>query len=165
MTFIPREPVLEIQFLKHDDSSASSLPIPAGRLVKLVGAKTVDLITDASVQHPVGFLMQKIRAEYTDLPTSARFRSDLGSSDAFKGDPVAVASCGIWETDQYVDEGSNGITAGTLLFCDDDGKLSDTNADSVPTNDNQFGPAAMALDTLTAAQTAAGAMLLIKVLL
>lgn len=165
MTFIPREPVLEIQFLQHDPDSVTSLPLPAGRLVRLVGNKLVDVITDVTAQVPVGFLMQKIKAEYTDLPIYARMRSDFGSSDAFKGDPVAVASGGVWETDQYVDEGSNGISAGTLLFCDNDGKLSDTNADSVSTTDNSYGPAAVALNTLTATQTAAGAMLLIKCLL
>ena len=165
MTFKPREPVVEMQFLKHDNDSASTLPIPAGRLVRLVGDKLVDLITDASAQVPLGFLMQKIKDEYTDLPTYARFRSDLGSSDAFKGDPVGIASMGVWETDQYVDEGSDGIAAGTLLFADDDGKLSDTNADSVSTTDNSYGPAAVALASLTASQTAAGTMLLIKCLL
>lgn len=165
MTFIPREPVLEMQYFKHDPDSVESLPIPAGRLVRIVGDKLVDLVTAASSQVPVGFLMQKIKAEYTDLPTYARFRSDFGSSDAFKGDPVGVASLGVWETDQYVDEASNGITAGTLLWCDNDGKLSDSNADSVSTSDNSYGPAAVALNTLTATQTAAGAMLLIKCLL
>jgi hypothetical protein len=165
MTFIPREPVLEMQYLKHDPDSSSSLPIEAGRLVRLVGDKTVDLITDASAQLPVGFLMQKIKDEYTDLPTFARFRSDMGSSDAFKGDAVGVASLGVWETDQYVDEGSDGIDAGTLLYCDDDGKLSDTNADSVSTTDNAYGPAALALNSLTASQTAAGTRLLVKCLL
>lgn len=165
MTFNPREPVLEISLLKHDPDSATSLPLAAGRLMRLVGDGLVDVITDASAQHPVGFSMQKIKAEYTDLPTYARFRSDMGSSDAFKGDPVAIASLGVWETTEYVDEGSDGIAAGTLLWCDDDGKLSDTNADSVSTTDNSFGPAAMALKTLTSTQTAAGTALLIKCLL
>lgn len=165
MTFIPREPVLEMQYFVHDADSATSLPLPAGRLMRLVGDKTVDVITDASAQVPVGFLMQKIKDEYTDLPSYARFRSDMGSSDAFKGDAVAIASLGVWETDQYVDESSDGIAYGTLLYCDDDGKLSDTNADSVSTTSNSFGPAAMALNTLTASQTAAGTRLLIKCLL
>lgn len=165
MTFQPREPGLEIQFLRHDPASATSLPLPAGRVMRLVGDGLVDVITAASSQVPVGFLMQKIKAEYTDLPSSARFRSDMGSSDAFKGDPVAIASGGIFETDQYVDEGSNGIAAGTLLWADNDGKLSDTNADSVPTNDTSFGPAAIALKSLSAAQCTAGKMLLVKALI
>jgi len=165
MTFIPREPVMEMQCFRHDPDSVTSLPIQAGRLVRVVGDKLVDVITNATNQRPVGFLMQKIKAEYTDLPTYARFRSDFGSSDAFKGDAVGVASLGVWETDQYVDEASNGISAGTVLWCDNDGKLSDSNADSVPTNNTTYGPAAIALNTLTAAQTAAGTRLLIKCLL
>jgi len=165
MTFIAREPVLEMQFFVHDPDSATTLPIYAGTLMRLVADKTVDVITSASTQPPLGFLMQKIKDEYTDLPSFARFRSDMGSSDAFKGDAVAIASLGVWETDQYVDEASNGIAYGTLLYCDNNGKLSDTNADSVSTTDNAYGPAAMALNTLTASQTAAGTRLLIKCLL
>lgn len=159
MTFKAREPVIEIQFLQHDPDSASSLPIPAGRLMRIVGDGLVDLVTSASAQTPVGWLMQQIKAAYTDLPTGAVFRGDLGSSDAFKGDPVAIASLGIYETDQYVDEASNGINAGTLLYCDNDGKLSDANADGAG------AAAAIALRTLTAAQCVAGAMLLIKALI
>jgi len=165
MTFTAREPGLEIMFLKHDPDSESALPIAAGILVRMVGDKLVDLMTDVTSQSPVGFLMQQIKDEYTDLPTFARFRSDLGSSDAFKGDPVGVASGGIWETSQYVDEGSDGITAGTLLYCDNDGKLSDTNADTVSTSNNAYGPAAMALNTLTSTQTTASTVLLIKALI
>lgn len=159
MTFKAREPVLEIQFLQHDPASATSLPLPAGRLMYIVGDGLVDVVTTAASQTPVGWLMQKIKAAYTDLPTGAVFRGDLGSSDAFKGDPVGIASLGIYETDQYVDEASNGITAGTLLYCDNDGKLSDTNADTAP------AAAAIALRSLSAAKCAAGALLLIKALI
>lgn len=159
MTFKAREPVIEIQFLQHDPDSIESLPIPAGRLMRIVGDGLVDVVTTAASQTPVGWLMQQIKAAYTDLPTGAVFRGDLGSSDAFKGDPVAIASLGIYETNQYVDEASNGIAAGVLLYCDNDGKLSDSNADSAAT------PAALALRTLTAAQCTAGVPLLIKALI
>lgn len=159
MTFIAREPGLEIQFLQHDPDSVTSLPIYAGQLLYMVGDALVDLMTSASSQTPVGFSMQKIKDEYTDLPTSARFRSDMGSSDCFKGDPVGVACLGIYETTMYVDESSDGIAAGTLLYPDDDGKLSDSNADSAS------AAAAMALKTLTSTQTAAATRLLIKALI
>ena len=158
MTFKLREPICENQFLQHDPDSASDTPILAGTLVYLVGDKLVDKMTDVTTQTPVGFLMQKVKAEYTDLPSYARFRSDQGSSDAFVGDPVAVAHGygAVYETDQYVDESADGIAAGTLLYPDNDGKLSDSNADSATTY------AAVALATLTADQCTAGAMLLIK---
>jgi len=162
MTFVLRHPAQEVQFLKFTDSPTETRPIPAGRLVRLVDDRTVDTIADASnaAQFPVGWLMQKVKDAYTDFPANFRLRGDLGSSDAFVGDPVAVA-CGpgaVYETDQYVDEGSDGIAAGTLLYPDDDGKLSDTNADSAG------AAAAVALNTLSAANTAAGEMLLIKAL-
>jgi hypothetical protein len=160
MALILREPVSEIQFLQHDPESQTSLPIPAGRLMRIVGDGLVDILTDASAQVPVGFLMQRIKAEYTDIPTFARFRSDFGSSDAFLGDPVGIAAGNgaVYETDQYVDTASNGIAAGTLLYPNDSGKLEDTDAAS------SLGPAAMALKSLTASQTAAGKLLLIKAL-
>jgi hypothetical protein len=159
MTFITREPGLEIQFLQHDPASVTSLPLPAGRLLRLVGNGLVDVITTAASQTAVGWSMSKIKAAYTDLPAYARFASDMGSTDVFKGDPIGVACKGVYEMDQYVDEGTNGIAAGTLLYADNDGKLSDTNADSAA------APAAIALKTLTAAQCTAGVKLLIKALI
>lgn len=161
MTFTVREPGVEIQFLQHDPDSVESTPIAAGVLVYMSGDKLVDVISAAGSQAPVGFLMQKIKAAYTDLPTNARFRGDLGTSVAFVGDPVAVACGGIYETDQYHDVNGNGITAGTLLYPNNDGKLADTDENSC------LGtrPAAIALQTLTAAQCTAGAMLLIKSML
>ena len=165
MTFQIRHPLVENQYSSFDATTSESLPVPAGRMVRIVGETSdgralVDVITDASVQEVYGFLMQKVRAESNELPPGYRFRSDMGSSDAFLGDPVGIAHGpgAVYETDQYVDEGSDGITAGALLHCDDDGKLSDTNADSAA------APAAMALQSLTAAEAAAGKMLRIKAL-
>lgn len=162
MTFILRHPAQEVQFLKFTSSPTEDRPIDAGRLLRLVDDRTVDTIADASVaaQFPIGWLMQKVKDPYTDFPAGFMLRGDLGSSDCFVGDPVGVA-CGdgaVYETDQYVDEGGDGIAAGTLLYPDDDGKLSDTNADSAA------AAAAVALNTLTTAQCAAGNMLLIKAL-
>ena len=91
MTLKLREPVSEIQFLQHDPDSTTTLPLYGARLVKVVGDKLVDVCT-AVTDTPIGWLMQKVKDEYTDLPTYARFRSDMGSSDAFKGDPVGVAA-------------------------------------------------------------------------
>lgn len=160
MTFVLRHPIIENQFLKFNASSSETTPIAAGKLVYLVGDRTVDVVSDASAQTAIGWLMQKVKDEYTDLPSGYRMRGDMGSSDAFLGDPVAIAqgNGAVYETDQYVDEGSDGIAYGTVLYSDDNGQLSDTNADS--------GTAvAVALNTLTAAECAAGKMLLIKALI
>lgn len=168
MTFQIRHPMVENQFCSFDSASteANSAPVPAGRLVRVTGETSngrtkVDLITDISAQPTVlGWLMQKVKKESTEMPPGFRYRSDMGSTDAFLGDPVGVAmgAGAIYETDQYVDEASNGIPVGTLLYCDDDGKLSDTNADSAASAH------AVALRGLTAAEAAAGKLLLIKAL-
>lgn len=164
MTFQVRHPIVENQFSSFDADTSETLPIPAGRLVKIVGTTSdgralVDLVSDAANDQVYGWLMQKVKEESSELPPGFRFRSDFGSSDAFKGDPVGVAMGpgAVYETDQYVDNGSDGIAAGTVLYMDDDGKIEDTNADS--------GPAvAIAMMTLTAAEVTAGAMLRIKAL-
>lgn len=160
MTFVLRHPAQEVQFFKFTSSPTETRPIPAGRLVRIVGDRTVDTVATASSDVPVGWLMQKVKDEYTDFPSGFMMRGDIGSTDAFTGDPVGVA-CGpgaVYETDQYVDEGGDGIAAGTLLYPDNDGKLSDTNADSAT------AAAAIAMNTLTTAQCAASKMLMIKAL-
>ena len=158
--FIIRHPAQQVQFLKFTSSPTETRPIDAGRVVRLTGDRTVDTIANASdaAQVPFGFLMQKVKDPYTDFPTDFRMRSDFGSSDAFAGDPVGIA-CGpgaVYETDQYVDVGLDGIAADTLLYPDDDGKLDDANSDTAAS------AVAIAMNTLTAADCAAGRMLLIK---
>jgi hypothetical protein len=160
MTFILRHPAQEVQFFKFTSSPTETRPIPAGRLVRLVEDRTVDTVATASSDVVLGWLMQEVKDEYTDFPSGFRLRSDIGSSSAFAGDPVAVAMGpgAIYETDQYVDESSNGIAYGTLLYADNEGKLSDSNADTAG------AASAMALNTLTAADCTAAKMLLIKAL-
>ena len=166
MTFQLRHPVVENQFSSFYADSAETTPIAAGKLVKIVGETSdgralVDVVDDAENDTVYGWLMQKVKAAYSDLPPNFMFKSDMGSSDAWLGDPVGVAMGpgAVYETDQYVDEGGDGITVGTLLYCDDDGKLSDTNADSAAS------AAAIAMQTLTIAEAAAGKMLRIKALI
>ena len=163
MTFILRHPAQEVQFLKFVASPEETSPIPAGRVVRLTDDRTVDTIESSSTtsQYPIGWLMQQVKDEYTDFPTNFRLRGDLGSSDAFVGDPVGIAMGhgAVYETDQYVDEGTDGIAANVLLYPDDEGKLSDTDADS-----SAFGAVAISLNTLSAADCTAGKMLLIKAL-
>jgi len=161
---ILRHPAQEVQFFKFASSPTETRPIPAGRLVRLTDDRTVDTIASASTgsQRPIGWLMQKVKDPYTDFPAGFMMRGDHGSSDAFVGDPVGVA-CGrgaIYETDQYVDEATDGIAANTLLYPDDDGKLSDSDADSAA-----GGAVAISLNTLTADQCTAGEMLLIQALI
>lgn len=165
MTLQVRHPIVENQYSSFDATTSETTPIAAGTLVKIVGTTVdgrvlVDVVTDAANDTVFGWLMQKVRTEDVGLAPGFRFRSDMGSSDAFLGDPVGVAMGpgAVYETDQYVDEGSDGITVGTLLYVDDDGKLSDTNADTAP------AATAEAMMTLTATETAAGAMLRIKAL-
>jgi hypothetical protein len=159
MGLILRHPVNEVQFLKF--AASGSTPISAGKLVYLSDDRTVSVISSASAQIPVGFLMQKVKADYTDFPTNYRMRSDLGSSDAFLGDPVGVA-CGhgaVYETDQYHDVSNDGISAGTRLYVNNSGLLADTDEHSAA-----MGATAVALNTLTSTETAAGKYLLIKAL-
>ena len=164
MTLVIRHPGSSIMFLKFTASPTETRPIPAGRLVRMVDDREVDTVADASsaTQRPVGWLMSKVKDAYTDLPADALFRGDIGSTDVFVGDPVGIMSGpgAVFETDQYVDEGTDGIAAGTLLYCDDDGKLSDNDADS-----SVDGAQAIALNTLTSTETAAGELLLVKSLL
>lgn len=168
MTFIVRVPVVECPFLKVEASPSKTCPIPAGRLVYISGDRIVDVVDGAATatKVPVGWLMQKVKDEYTDFPSGYRMRGDQGSTDAFVGDPVGVAMGpgAIYETDQYVDESSNGIDAGTYLYPDDDGKLSDSNADSAANGSTVDGRVALALNSLTAADCTAGKLLLIKAL-
>ena len=160
-----RHPEVEDMFCTFDADSAETLPVAAGRLVYVTGMTTdgrakVQVITAASSQTVLGWLMHKVKDVPADFPPGFVFRGDLGSTDIREGDPCGVAHGpgAVYETDQYVDEGSNGITAGTVLYSDNDGKLSDTNADSGTA-------AAVAMQTLTATETAAGKLLRIKALI
>jgi len=166
MTFQIRHPVVENQFSTFYADSSETTPIAAGKLVKIVGETDdgraiVDVVDTAASDNVYGWLMQKVKEASSDLPPGFLFPSDMGSSDAFLGDPVGIAMGpgAIYETDQYVDEGTDGIASGTLLYCDDDGKLSDTNADTAT------AAAAQAISGLTAAEATAGKMLMIKALI
>lgn len=164
MTFKVRHPLVENQYCTFNASSSENLPVAAGVLVKIVGETSdgraiVDVVSTAASDQVFGWLMQKVKAEYSTFPPNFRLRGDLGSTDAFLGDPVGVAmgAGAVYETDQYVDNGADGISAGTLLYLDDDGKLEDSQTDSGPL-------VAIAMNTLTTAQVTAGALLRIKAL-
>ncbi len=165
MTLTLRHPIVENQFCSFDATSSEVLPVEAGTLVKVVGVTTngrtlVDVVTDAAADTVFGWLMQKVKAVSSEMPPGFLFRGDMGSSDAFLGDPVGIAhgNGAIYETNQYVDNGADGVTAGDTLYVDDDGKLEDTQTDA--------GDAvAEAMQTLTASEMAAGKMLRIRALI
>jgi hypothetical protein len=161
-----RHPLIEDQFCTFNPDSVETLTVPAGKLVRVVGTTSdgrtiVDVVSDISAQTVFGWLMQAVKAAPTDFPSGYMYRGDLGSTNAFLGDPVGVAHGpgAVYETNQYVDEASDGIVAGALLYCDDDGKLSDTNADSSSVAHAQ------AMHALTSSETAAGKVLRVKALI
>ena len=170
MTFNVRHPLVENQYCSFNKDTSETLPVAAGTVVYVMGETSdsralVDVVSDASAQVNLiaGFLMQKVVAESSEMPPGFMFRSQMGSTDAIVQDshpPVGVASGkgAVYEIDQYVDNGSDGIAAGTVLYVDDDGKLEDTQTDSGPA-------AAVALNTLTAADVTAGKMLRILTLI
>jgi hypothetical protein len=114
--------------------------------------------------------MQNIKAESSAHPTGFRLPGDLGSSDAFTGDPVAVAHLGLYDTTYY--NTSATYTAGDWLGVDNTGAV-------VPVDDGAaqaFGAqngiddaltdvVAVAQNTLNAAAVAAGQRLRIKLLI
>lgn len=110
MVFIPRDPVVQNQFLTHDSTWATTAT--AGAVVHLSGDELVAPVSGTST-YPYGFLMQNVKAESSAHPTGFRLPGDLGSSDAFTGDPVGVAHLGVYDTTFY--NTSATYTAGDLL--------------------------------------------------
>jgi len=118
MVFIPRDPVVQNQFLTHDSSLGTTAT--AGSVVALSGDELVQVVSGTDT-HPYGFLMQNVKAESSAHPTGFRLPGDLGSSDAFTGDPVAVAHGGVYDTTHY--NPSLTYTAGDLLGVDTSGRV------------------------------------------
>jgi len=152
MVFIPRDPVVQNQFLAHDSSQGSTAT--AGAIVYLSGDELVAVVS-GSGNTPFGFLMQNVKAESSAHPTGFRLPGDLGSSDAFTGDPVGVAHLGIYDTTFY--DTTVTFTAGQALYANSKGQVTTSSA---------FGTiVAYSQGTLTAAQVAAGANLRIKLII
>ena len=158
MVFIPRDPVVQNQFLVHDTSQGDGTTSTAGCVVHLSGDEKVACVSGTGVV-PYGFLMQNVKAESSAHPTGFRLPGDLGSSDAFSGDPVGVAHLGIYDTTHYAT--SETYTAGNNLTVAADGAVTPSGYGS-----EVFARiVAVAQNTLTAAQVAAGANLRIKLLI
>jgi hypothetical protein len=160
MVFIPRDPVVQNQFLTHDSTWAATAT--AGAVVQLSGDELVAVVSGTPSGDPYGFLMQNVRAESSAHPTGFRLPGDLGSSDAFTGDPVGVAHLGIYDTTHY--DTTATYTAGDVL---------ETGADGTVTSDTAGGggtavdatEVAVCQNSLDADAVSAGQNLRIKLLI
>lgn len=172
MVFIPRDPVNQNQFLVHDTSQGDGTE-SAGAVVYLSGSNLVAVVS-GTTSLPYGFLMQNVKAESSAHPTGFRLPGDLGSSDAFSGDPVAVAHGGIYETTHYNTAAT--YTAGgklgvLTLAAGGGGRVTPLATNSIGfgaingVDDESTDVVAVAQNSLTAAQVAAGEKLRIKLLI
>jgi len=167
MSFIPRDPVVQNQFCTHDSSQSTTMN--AGDVVYLTGSQLVSTVSGIG-NEPFGLCMQAVKAEIAGLPTGYRTLADLGSSDAFTGDPVAVAHLGIYDTTTYIcDQGVTVITAGEFLYADVDVPGHLVNGTTGSSGGGVAGtgsPAiAVAQNSLTAVDIAAHALLRVKLLI
>lgn len=157
MVFIPRDPVMQNQFLVHDSSKGTTAT--AGAVVSLSASQKVEVVSGTNTV-PYGFLMQNVKAESSAHPTGFRLPGDLGSSDAFTGDPVGVAHLGLYDTTYY--DTTVTYTAGDTLGVTVDGKVTPTSG----ANDiASLGTVAVAQNSLDSAAVAAGQNLRIKLLI
>jgi len=166
MVFIPRDAVVQNQFLVHDTSQGLGTET-AGAVVYLSGDQLVAVVSGTG-NLPYGFLMQSVKAESSAHPTGFRLPGDLGSSDAFSGDPVAVAHLGLYDTTFY--DTASTYTAGAKLGVTSAGRV--TPLDSGRSlgfgsingvDDPSTDVVAYAQNTLDATAVAAGNNLRIKI--
>jgi len=168
MTFIPRDPVMQNQFLVHDSTNGNATAT-AGAVVSLSASEKVMVVSGADT-YPYGFLMQNVKAESSAHPTGFRLPGDLGSSDAFTGDPVGVAHLGLYDTTFY--ETTATYAFGDLLGVTEEGKVVPA-ADGLAVDFNSKNGVdiatqnlvAVAQNTLDATAVAAGTALRIKLLI
>lgn len=155
MVFIPRDPVMQNQFLVHDSGAGSTAT--AGSVVYLSGDQLVAVVTGTNTA-PYGFLMQNVKAESSAHPTGFRLPGDLGSSDAFTGDPVAVAHLGLYDTTHY--NTATTYAAGDRLTVAAGGRVT-------PTGTNEINGTVVAVcqNSLSSGAVAAGQKLRIKLLI
>ena len=157
MVFIPRDPVMQNQFLVHDSTWTATAT--AGAVVQLSGDQLVCAVSGSPSGDPYGFLMQNVKAESSAHPTGFRLPGDLGSSDAFTGDPVGVAHGGIYDTTHY--DTAETYAAGDELTVGADGEVTPSGSGQ-ETNSTVV---AIVQNTLGAAQVAAGELLRIKLVI
>jgi hypothetical protein len=102
--------------------------------------------------------MQNVKAESSAHPTGFRLPGDLGSSDAFSGDPVAVAHLGLYDTTHY--NTATTYAAGDNLTTAALGAVTPTGVNEVNAT-----VIAVAQNALDATAVAAGTNLRIKLLI
>jgi hypothetical protein len=157
MVFIPRDPVVQNQFLTHDSTWTATAT--AGAVVALTGDELVAVASGTPGLAPYGFLMQNVKAESSAHPTGFRLPGDLGSSDAFTGDPVGVAHLGIYDTTHY--NTATTYTAGVeLVTGTTEGQVTPTGVNHADAN-----VVGIAQNSLDADAVAAGQNLRIKLLI
>jgi len=167
MVFIPRDPVSQNQFLVHDTSKGDGTE-SAGAVVYLSGDQLVAVVS-GTTNLPYGFLMQNVKAESSAHPTGFRLPGDLGSSDAFSGDPVAVAHLGIYDTTYY--NTATTYTAGSKLGVTTAGRVTTLGVSSISfaaingVDDESTDVVAIAQNSLSATQVSAGEKLRIKLVI
>ena len=163
MVFIPRYTVVEDQFNTYDaaDANTGAFEAYSGMVVSYTGDELVAVV--ASGTTPQGFLMQNVKHSYPNLPAGFRFTGDLGSSDAFLGEPVAVAhGGGVADVNQYDDDLGGGISAGDNMYAKAGGKITNDVSLSVTGGDD---PVAVSKVDVSADAIAGGKRLRIKILL
>ena len=168
MVFIPRDPVMQNQFLVHDSDKGTTAT--AGAVVSLSASEKVETVSGTNTP-PYGFLMQNVKAESSAHPTGFRLPGDLGSSDAFTGDPVGVAHLGLYDTTFY--DTAATYTQSDLLGVTEAGKVTPVDSGQAIDFADQNGltaadsdrVVAVAQNSLNSTQVAAGESLRIKLLI
>jgi hypothetical protein len=103
--------------------------------------------------------MQNVKAESSAHPTGFRLPGDLGSSDAFTGDPVGVAHLGLYDTTHY--DTAQTYAAGNYLTTAANGTVTISGAGTQV----HSMVVAVAQNTLDSTAVAAGNKLRIKLLI
>lgn len=169
MTFIPRYSVVEDQFAKYDvaDANTGAYEAISGVVVSYTGYDSNAAVTlvkkTASGTTPRAFLMQSVKHSYANIPQGFRYRGDIGSTDAFVGDPVGIAhSGGVFDTDQFDADSGGTVTAGQSLYAKVGGRLTNNSSLSVTGSADEV---AVARNNLSADAIAAGKLLRVQILL
>jgi hypothetical protein len=171
-----RQPVLENSFCKHDRTQTtpfvpgSPVILPAGVVVTVAGCDgetTVVKGMTACSQRPFGLLMQEIISEYDRRYISwhGMHPRDVGTTREFPGGPVAVAHGGLWSTTVYDTDVQ--INAGDVLYASASGTLVKSTGWGMCAGGTVASgvPVAIAMNTRTTTQAAAGRQLHILLLI
>jgi len=160
MVLTPRSPGVQNVLCKHDENSGA---VEAGAIVYLSGSNKVAPVA-ASGNVPYGMLAQKVVAQLAGLPANFEFPGEIGASQARLGDPVCLYQSGIFETTHYILP--VGCSAGDALYAhfSSGGKLTKVAASGAIGTDGARKVVAIAQNTLTTNEAAAGKNLTVKLL-